>query len=643
MRRVPVRLAVATSLALAAGGLTGLSQSAAAPAKATCAKAVHAGGDWPMFGHDLSNTRRQPLEKTLTTTTVPLLAPAWTFSAKAGGGDGDFTGTPVIAGGCLYMASNGGWVFAANADTGKPVWSTKVPDGGINSSVGVAGGKVYVAVSWIGKPYLAALDQRTGKLLWRTTLDTQPGSDVYGSPIIFEGSVIIGVSGGSAELGDEADRYAFQGSYSLVDARTGKLLRKQWVIRPPDKDPSKPKDMYAGAGVWATASVDPATKTAYVGTANPFRPQAQHKHANAVLKVDVNRRSKRFGTIVASYSGVPDEYVEATSDVPCADVPGNPPPYYPQGFGACGDLDLDFGATANLWRSGGKLRVGAGQKAGIYHVIDARTMKGINQSVVGVPSAVGGIVGSTAHDGAAAYGPITAPGYLWSVNTANAQPRWVTPVADGAHWGNPTTIANDVVYTTDLKGFLDAYDARTGAPLLHRPIIAGTGSSDPMLSWGGVAVARNTVYASVGMTGLNNGYVVGFKTGGGPSGLPPLPPIPGLGSAGPGVLSGPAGAFYGYATPLVMAAKGGALDYTNADVVRHDVVQDVEQDGVAGAATKPWCKNFDRGKCPVFWTPLLGLGDTAAVQGLDQLKPGTTYHFYCSVHPGMKGTLIASG
>ena len=30
--------------------------------------------------------------------------------------------------------------------------------------------------------------------------------------------LLIGVSGGSAELGDEADRYAFQGSMNFLDA-----------------------------------------------------------------------------------------------------------------------------------------------------------------------------------------------------------------------------------------------------------------------------------------------------------------------------------------------------------------------------------------------------------------------------------------
>ena len=86
-------------------------------------------------------------------------------------------------------------------------------------------------------------------------------------------------------------------------------------------------------------------------------------------------------------------------------------------------------------------------------------------------------------------------------------------LADGAHWGEPVAVANGVVYTVDLKGFLDAYDAATGAPLLHRPMEIDS-QGNPTSSWGGVSVARNTVYAAVGITGLKNGYVIAYRPAG---------------------------------------------------------------------------------------------------------------------------------
>src|SRR4051794_39408160 len=183
-------LAAAAAIAVAVPAASAVS-SAGAAARPTgkCASAHHAGGDWSSYGHDLANTRSQPAEKTLTTTVVPTLTKAWAFSASQGGGDGDFTGTPVISGGCMYIASTSGWVFAVNADTGQKVWSTKVDKDGseITSSPTVADGQVFVAVGRTGKPYVASLDQRTGKVRWQTITDTQDGADSYASPVVFDG------------------------------------------------------------------------------------------------------------------------------------------------------------------------------------------------------------------------------------------------------------------------------------------------------------------------------------------------------------------------------------------------------------------------------------------------------------------------
>jgi hypothetical protein len=158
-----------------------------------------------------------------------------------------------------------------------------------------------------------------------------------------------------------------------------------------------------------------------------------------------------------------------------------------------------------------------------------------------------------------------------------------------------------------------------------------------------VSIARGTVYAAVGMTGLPDGQVVALRplaSGGGlpvpdPGGLPS--PVANL---APHVVAGPQAQFYGYLTPAMVVSKSlGRLVYSNVDVVRHDVVQDVRTDGVASKGKDPWCKRFRKGSCPLFWTPLLGLGESVDVQGLSNTVAGRQYSFYCSLHPGMRGTL----
>jgi polyvinyl alcohol dehydrogenase (cytochrome) len=628
--------------ALLAAGAQGAS------AAARCGPQHVPGGEWPTYGHDYANTRYQQHEKVISPADVPLLSPAWTASTTDAGGKGDITGTPVVAFGCVYVATNRGWAFAFNADTGQRAWKARVPYGGnVSGSVGVTAGRVYLFVSRLERskgcpkgdpcvgPYVVALNRRSGRLAWATRpIDRQAGSDVYGSPVIFDGVVMVGVSGGSAELGDEADRYAFQGSMNFLDARTGRVLRKTWTIHRPDH----PKDDFAGAGIWSTPAIDRRAKVAYVGTGNPFRPQAEHKHANAVLKLDVDRHSPRFGRILDSYKGSIDEYVPGFSDLPCYDFPGNAPPYYPQGLGSCGDLDMDFGASPNLIQGpNGRKLVGEGQKSGIYHVFDAKTMKRVWTQPLGPPSLVGGIVGSTAYDGRSIYGPVTVPGYLWSVSASSGSPRWFAPVGDGAHYGEPVAVANGVVYTVDLTGFLDAYDARTGALLDKRPLALGGTGTPASLSWGGVSVARHTIYAAVGVTGLSEGFVVAFRPGGVNDVTGDLADTAGdvLGGGGGGggggenpvgaaVVAGPGAASTTYATPVMITQPGGPLSFVNLDVAQHDVTAEEK----------------DSNGRPLFQSRLVGLGESAPVEGLDRVQSGETYRFYCSIHPGMQGSLI---
>ena len=79
-----------------------------------------AGGEWRTYGHDLANTRSQPDETVIGTRNVSSLRQAWAFSTRSlSTTAGDLTGTPIVADGCVYAGSNGGWVFALNADTGR--------------------------------------------------------------------------------------------------------------------------------------------------------------------------------------------------------------------------------------------------------------------------------------------------------------------------------------------------------------------------------------------------------------------------------------------------------------------------------------------------------------------------------------------
>ena len=62
-----------------------ISFASSASAAAPCATQPSSGGQWPMYGHDVSNTRTQPEASGLGPAAVSKLAPAWVFSTSSTG------------------------------------------------------------------------------------------------------------------------------------------------------------------------------------------------------------------------------------------------------------------------------------------------------------------------------------------------------------------------------------------------------------------------------------------------------------------------------------------------------------------------------------------------------------------------------
>lgn len=511
-----------------------------------CAPSVAGSSDWPMIGRDVSSSRAQT-DFAFDLISTPTLHPSWTFDANRWTHDAnnEVTGYPVVSNGCVFVGSSTGndasgvhlpgWVFALNADTGDVVWQTQVA-GGVYSTVAVGNGVVYAFVSRVSSPFVVALDQRTGAVLWQRTVDDQVGSDAVSSPVVYDGLLWVGVSGTAAE-GSATDRVAFQGSTVLLatkrmrvpsfdppDATTargwrwvrpGEVVRKLYSI-----PPSAWHQGYAGGSQWGTIAIDPTTGYGYEGTGNPFNYDHEHPHTNAVLKLDLDLRRRTFGQWVGSYKGDIETYVQqGASLVPCNELQQLPTT---TGTGVeCVHLDLDFGATPNLLTDPtGRRVLIVGQKSGVVHVIDARSMRGITKVRLGVPSPVGGMVGSAATDGKSVFGPHSIGGYLYAVSATGA-PEWVSPVGDGLHWGPPVTLANGELFTVDLKGFLDVYDSGSGRLVAALPIQVGSDMAtltNPPLSWGGATVSRHTVFVSVGvgltsagLPSMPDGFVVAYQ------------------------------------------------------------------------------------------------------------------------------------
>ena len=441
--------------------------------RATAATGVAAQREWPSYGADIANSRT--VAGGPAPTSVPSLVQAWRDDFT----DGDFTGTPVVAGGVAYVGSNGGVVRAIQAvgggarPAGSVLWSTSVAPDPVNGSLAVSGSTVFVPVAKVGGPYLVALDAATGRRLWSTVLDTSTDADVYGSPTVApapDGRLFV-LEGVSAVSGDPAS--PLRGSVTALDAASGAVVWKQYTVPPG----------FNGGAVWSTPSVDLATGAVYIGTGNAYSGQAAPT-TDAMLELDLA-------------TGAVRGFFQATSgDVFSSSTPG---------------LDFAFGASPNLIDVGGRHLVGEGQKSGAYWVLDRTTMQPVWHAQVGPGSVLGGVLGYTAYDSAADQiaGPISAPGYVWSVQASTGTPRWVSAgVGDPVHF-SPVAISNGVVYSLLSGGFVGAWSEQTGVPLAQLSL-SKPGSPTPEASLGGVSVADGLVVANTG-TQSSNGSVVAFR------------------------------------------------------------------------------------------------------------------------------------
>ena len=111
-------------------------------------------------------------------------------------------------------------------------------------------------------------------------------------------------------------------------------------------------------------------------------------------------------------------------------------------------------------------------------------------------------------------------------------------------------------------------------------------------------------------------------------------------TAATAVVTAPGGFAAGFLPPVVVIAPGEDITYVNADIAPHDFVAYESYMTKKQAKKAPWCSGFDRGKCPLFWSQTITAGQSTEVLGLENVESGAQYTFYCSRHPGMKGTLI---
>jgi outer membrane protein assembly factor BamB len=227
--------------------------------------ALH-GEDWPKYKRDLANTGHSA-EWGISSANVAQLKTKWTFQVPGGAYISDspaivtFNGTPHA-----FIGAWNGVFYALNAVTGKQIWSFTVDmvQGcntkrgchiGSSPTVDKANNLVFFGA---GNGYIYALRATTGKLVWKVQAGIGAGSEIWSSPVLYNGNIYVGVA-------SHGDVPCVIGQVDAYNELTGS---QAWNFTTIDQS-TCPSGQCVGAAVWATVAVDDTNGIIYAATGNP--------------------------------------------------------------------------------------------------------------------------------------------------------------------------------------------------------------------------------------------------------------------------------------------------------------------------------------------------------------------------------------
>jgi alcohol dehydrogenase (cytochrome c) len=221
--------------------------------------------NWLMVRRTYDGWGYSPLDQ-ITPANVSRLRPVWVFST---GEARVHESPPIVNNGAMFVTTPNGQVIAIDAKSGTLLWRYRRPrpPGALvphetNRGVALYGDKVFYGA---GEAALVALDARTGRELWATTVaDNKSAYYVTLAPLVADGKVMVGASGGE---------FGIRGFVAAFDPETGKELWRTYTIPSPDEPggdtwPKGEQWKTGGAPVWVTGNYDSETNLAFWGTGN---------------------------------------------------------------------------------------------------------------------------------------------------------------------------------------------------------------------------------------------------------------------------------------------------------------------------------------------------------------------------------------
>ncbi len=274
-------------------------------------------GDVLSWGMGNNGQRYSPLSK-VNTGNVKNLTPVWAFSFGGEKQRGQES-QPVVHDGIMFVTGSYSRIYAVDAKSGKELWKYehRLPDGIMPCcDVINRGAALYDNLVIFGTldAQLVALDQKTGKVVWKEKLDDfQAGYSYTAAPMIVKGMVVTGVSGGE---------FGIVGRVDARDAKTGKLVWTRPVIEghmgykdgkengvTGTTNASWPGDLWktGGGATWLGGTYDSRTNLIYMGTGNPAPWNSHLRPGDNLYSCSTVAIDADTGKIVWHYQTTPND------------------------------------------------------------------------------------------------------------------------------------------------------------------------------------------------------------------------------------------------------------------------------------------------------------------------------------------------
>ncbi|GAB4216838.1 MAG: PQQ-dependent methanol/ethanol family dehydrogenase [Rhodoferax sp.] len=250
--------------------------------------------------------------------TINRLVPVWSMSFGGEKQRGQES-QPLVVNGKMFVTASYSRIFALDAKTGQKLWKYehRLPEGIMPCcDVINRGAAVYDNLVIFGTldAQLVALNQDTGKLVWRQKIDDYSAGYSYSAaPLIAEGMLITGLSGGE---------FGVVGRVEARDPKTGKLIWSRPTVEghmgklngqdngiTGTTNATWPGETWktGGATPWLGGTYDPKTGLAYFGTGNPgpwnsHVRKGDNLYSSSTIAIDV-----KTGKIVWHYQNTPND------------------------------------------------------------------------------------------------------------------------------------------------------------------------------------------------------------------------------------------------------------------------------------------------------------------------------------------------